>query len=117
MNIEKLRELERIIYNIYYNGEGPEKFRELTGIDDYMEELYPSDENKLFGDFITDNFDVKSFLQTDIINQEIKHFSDLYNKTIFYANLPHGQTTKQLFKEYNSLVKQDINISGISEDI
>jgi hypothetical protein len=117
MNIEKLRELEKVIYNIYYSGENPEKFKELTFIEDYMEELYPSDKNKLFGDFITENFDIKSFLQTDKINQEIKTFSELYNKVLYYANLPNGKTTKQLFSEYNSIIEQNPDISSITEDI
>lgn len=117
MNLNELRKLEEVIYNIYYNGEDPEKFRELTGIEDYMEELYPSDESKIFGDFILEYFDVKSFINSDKINQEIKNFSNLYNKVMFYANLPNGKNFSQIFNEYNSLVEQDYDVSSQSEDV
>lgn len=99
MKVNQLREIQTLIYNIYYNGEDPKKFGEITGIENYLEELYPSDPKKLVGDWISKHYDINVFLNHEYINSYIKDFSDLFNKVRFYANIPNGKTLSTIIKE------------------
>lgn len=94
MNLEETRKLQNLIYNIYYNGEDPKKFYEATGLENYMEELYPSDQTKLVGTWISDRFPPKTFLNQEIIEREISKLKELYGKVLYYSNLPDGKTLK-----------------------
>lgn len=117
MNVKEKRELQKLIYDIYYNGEDPIKFKEITGLENYMEELYPSDPSKLVGDWISEHFNVKNFLNIDKLELELKELKELYAKTRFYANLPNGQTTKSIVSEYRRIIKENNPISDRVEDI
>lgn len=112
MKINELRELKTIIYDIYYNGEDPIKFFEKTGLENYMEELYPSNPNKLFGDWITKNFDTSAFILKDKVNKKINELGELFNKVRFYANIPNGQTVKQFISEYQRITQENNTISN-----
>lgn len=106
MNINQTKELQQIIYNIYYNGEDPIKFYEFTGLEDYMEQLYPSDTTKLVGDWISERYNVKNFLKLNELNEEIKKLSELYQKTRFYCNIPTGKALEQFIRELDEYAKE-----------
>lgn len=107
MKVNELREIKKLIYDIYYNNADPKKFYEITGLENYMEELYPSDHNKLFGDWITDNFDTQAFIKKDVVEDGINKLSKLFNKVRYYANIPDGQTIKQFIGEYQRIVEEN----------
>lgn len=99
MNLKEKKYLQKLIYDIYYNGEDPIKFYEATGLENYMEELYPSDEKKLVGDWISERFNVKNFLKLDELNQAIVDLKDLFLKTRFYCNIPTGKTLNKFIND------------------
>lgn len=99
MNLEETRKLKDLIYNIYYNGEDPIKFYEATRLENYMEELYPSDPSKLVGDWISERFPPKAFLNQDLLEKEVGNLKKLYQKVIYYANIPNGSVLKQIIGE------------------
>lgn len=107
MDIQETKKLQKLIYDIYYNGEDPAKFGEMTGIVDYMEELYPKDESKLVGDYIAERFTPKTFLNQEILEREIGELKKLYNKVLYYANIPNGKILKNIINELQNITKED----------
>ena len=63
MKRDQLKKIKETIYNIYYEGEDPKKFYELTGLENYMEELYPQDSSKIIGDWINNTFGLTPFIK------------------------------------------------------
>jgi len=107
MDIQETRKLQKLIYDIYYNGEDPAKFGEMSGIENYMEELYPSDFTKLVGDWIESRFPPKTFLNQEVLNKRTNELKDLYNKVIYYANIPSGKTLKSIIGELQKITNDD----------
>lgn len=99
MNLEESRKLQKLIYDIYYSGEDPIKFYEATGLENYMEELYPGDPSKLVGDWISERFPPRVFLNQDKLKIEVDNLKKLYQKVLYYANIPNGSVLKQIIGE------------------
>lgn len=117
MNIAKLREIQKVIYNIYYNNEDPVKFKELTGLENYMEELYPSDPEKIFGDWIEENFDTKVFLDPIALQKGMNDLNTLFKRAFYYANLPDGKNLTNFIEQSRQIIKGDGDIISGSEEI
>lgn len=99
MKIEEKRSLQKLIYDIYYNNVDPIEFYNATGLENYMDELYPDDEKKLVGDWISQRFNVKNFLKLEELTIEFNELRDLFLKTRFYCNIPTGETLNKLMTE------------------
>ena len=88
MNIEELQKIKDCILDIYYKEGDPALFKELTGREDYLEQLYPSDEDKYVGDYIIELFCSDSlFFDTERVKQFFSEQSKRITECFFYANL------------------------------
>lgn len=88
MKLKKLKKLKKLIWDIYYNNEDPKKFFDATGMDNYLEELYPPEEDKLVGDWIKENIGDTIFFNASLLETYFSDNADRIKKVIFYANLP-----------------------------
>lgn len=113
MKKDELKKIKETIYNIYYNNEDPKKFYELTGLENYIEELYPIDDSKIIGDWINNKFGLTPFIKKELVNNKLKEISDLFNRVRFYANIPNGKTFKSYIEKFDGIVEEAHNsISG-----
>lgn len=88
MNIEELQKIKDCILDIYYKGGDPIRFKELTGREDYLEQLYPEDKDKYVGDYITELFGSDSlFFDTERVKQFFSEQANRITECFFYANL------------------------------
>lgn len=85
-SIEELKKIKSVIWGIYYEGLDPKEFHTLTGIENYMEELYPPEENKYVGDWIEEQFGSSLFFDTEKIKQFYSQQADKITEAYFYAN-------------------------------
>lgn len=87
LKIQDLKKIKNIIWGVYYEGVPPEKFGEATGIDNYIEELYPEDPEKFVGDWIEEHFGSSMFFDTERIKLFYSEQADLVTSVFFYSNL------------------------------
>ena len=104
MKAEKAKELLILLKKIYAGEEAPEKFAEFTGMHEtYLEELWPTDQTKLVGDWISRHIDVKLLLDTETIKEFSLKLSKEFQELLFYANLPNHETIKYKIRDLQAL--------------
>lgn len=92
MKVEEAREIVSLIKDIYAGKKYPEEFAVKTGLyDTYLEELWPADESKLVGDWISERFNIRLFLEESEVKEFSKRVSDEFRECLFFANLPNTE--------------------------